>query len=133
MNEKTKNRIDQLDDRLIEKLSVLAPVFQDSVSEDEFKKQLKGKYHYFIFETGGMQRAEEKQFTLVQDVLVRFYAEGVENVDHAQIDVISSLESAGYTFVSSSKTAIQKGKEDAYIDEVEFNFQRSLKYVCQLA
>nr|WP_108072733.1 hypothetical protein [Heyndrickxia sporothermodurans] len=131
VNEGTKQRLKKLNTALIKNLetNLGVKVFQDSVSEDEFKNELKGVYHYIIFETGGMRRAEEKQFTLLQDVLVRYYAENVDDVDGAQIDIISTLESNGYTFVNSEKTAIQKGQEDAYVDEIEFNFTRSLKYV----
>lgn len=125
--------MDKLDQLLIEKLTTIAPVYQDYVPEDVFKNELKNKYDYFIFETGGMQRAEEKQNTLTQNVLVRFYAEDVSHIDHVQIDIITLLESVGYTFLNSDKSAIQKGQEDAYIDEVEFHFLRSFKYVCQLA
>lgn len=132
MVDKTKQQIDQLDTRLIESLTnaLAVAVYQDHVTEDEFKKELKSIYHYIIFETGGMKRAEDKQFTLIQDVLVRYYAEGADNVDHDQIDIIHALEKNGYVFVSSTKSAIQKGKEDAYVDEVELSFTRSLKYVC---
>ena len=125
--------MDKLDQLLIEKLTTIAPVYQDYVPEDVFKNELKNKYDYFIFETGGMKRAEEKQNTLTQNVLVRFYAEDVSHIDHVQIDIITLLESVGYTFLNSDKSAIQKGQEDAYIDEVEFHFLRSFKYVCQLA
>lgn len=132
MTQKTKQQIERLDSRLVSSLSevINVPVYQDHVTEDEFKKELRGKYRYIIFETGGMKRAEDKQYTLIQEVLVRLYTEDMPNVDHLQIDVISTLEKNGYVFVSSDKTAIKKGKEDAYVDEVEFTFTRALKYVC---
>ncbi|MER2107457.1 MAG: hypothetical protein ABS949_11010 [Solibacillus sp.] len=132
MIQKSKQRIDELDAKIVGSLeeALGIPVFQDHVTEDEFKENLKGKYRYIIFETGGMKRAENKQYTLIQDVLIRLYAEGLPNVDHLQIDVIHTLEKNGYVFVSSDKTAIQKGKEDAYVDEVEFSFTRAIKYVC---
>jgi len=132
MNESTKARLKKLDRVLIDTLetNLGVKVFQDSISEDEFKNDLEGIYHYIIFETGGMSRADGKQFTLVQDVLVRFYAENVDDIDGAQIDIIASLEDKGYSFINSTKTSIQKGQEDAYVDEIEFNFTRSLKYVC---
>lgn len=132
MNEKVKARIDKLNELLVQRLetNVGVKVFQDSVSEDEFNNELNGIYHYIIFETGGMRRAEEKNFTLIQDVLVRFYGEGVGDVDYAQLDIITTLEACGYVFDSSDKSVIKKGKEDAYVDELELNFTRSFKYVC---
>lgn len=132
MNEKVKARMDKLNELLVQRLetNVGVKVFQDSVSEDEFNNELNGIYHYIIFETGGMRRAEEKNFTLIQDVLVRFYGEGVVDVDYAQLDIITTLEACGYVFDSSDKSVIKKGKEDAYVDELELNFTRSFKYVC---
>lgn len=129
MNDVAKARLKKLDAALIQALENLNfKVYQDSVSEDELKDDLGGIYHFVIFETGGMRRAEEKNFTLVQDVLVRLYAENMDDLDGLQIDVISALESSGYSFISSSKGSVQKGQEDAYVDEIEFNFTRSLKY-----
>lgn len=133
MNETAKARMDKLNELLVQRLetNIGVKVFQDSVSEDEFNNELNGIYHYIIFETGGMRRAEEKNFTLIQDVLVRFYGEeGVVDVDYAQLDIITTLEACGYVFDSSDKSVIKKGKEDAYVDELELNFTRSFKYVC---
>lgn len=129
MNDVAKARLKKLDAALIQALENLNfKVYQDSVSEDELKDDLGGVYRFVIFETGGMRRAEEKNFTLVQDVLVRLYAENMDDLDGLQIDMISALESSGYSFISSSKGSVQKGQEDAYVDEIEFNFTRSLKY-----
>lgn len=132
MNEGTKVRLAKLNQALINSLEELlsVPVYQDAVSDDELKNDLNGVYHYVIFETGGMRRADEKKFTLVQDVLVRFYAEGVDDLDGIQVDVISTLESKGYQLVNSDKGSVRKGSEDAYVDAIEFNLTRSLKYVC---
>lgn len=132
MNDDTKRRLQKLDNVLIESLESLleVKVFQDSISEDELKEDLNGIYHFVIFETGGMRRADNVKFTLIQDVLVRYYAENLDNLDEIQIDVISTLEKKGYYFINSTKGFMQKGKEDAYVDGIEFNFTRSLKYVC---
>jgi hypothetical protein len=132
MNEQSKARLKKLDKALIDSLeaSLNINVYQDNVSEDELKNDLDGIYHFIIFETGGMRRAEGKTFTLIQDVLVRLYAENIDDLDGAQLDVISILESNGYQFVDSDKASIQKGQEDAYVDGIQFNFTRSLKYGC---
>lgn len=132
MNEQAKQRLDKLNQLLINSLEqeLAIKVYQDNVSEDELKQDLNGVYHFIIFETGGMRRAEEKRFTLLQDMLIRFYAENVDDLDGIQLDVISILESNGYEFINSTKGAIQKGQEDAYVDGIEFTFTRSLKYGC---
>ena len=132
MNEQAKARLKKLDSALINSLeaNLAINVYQDNVSEDELKNELGGIYHFIIFETGGMQRAEGKSFTLIQDVLVRLYAENIDDLDGIQLDLISTLESNGYQFVNSNKGSVQKGQEEAYVDGIEFNFTRSLKYGC---
>lgn len=132
VNEKTKERLNKLNNELITNLesNLNVKVFQDNVSEDELKNELGGIYKYIIFETGGMRRPEEKKFTLTQDILVRCYVEGVDDLDGIQIDVISILESKGYSLIDSTKGSIQKGNEDSFVDAIEFNFTRSIKYVC---
>lgn len=132
MNEDIKTRLNKLNQNLIEGLesSFNVKVYQDNVSEDELKNELNGIYKFITFETGGMKRAEEKKFTLLQDITINFYAEGEDDLDGIQIDVITTLESKGYSFVDSTKGSIQKGNEDAYVDGIEFHFTRSIKYVC---
>lgn len=124
--------LDKLNQTLIETLSSTLgiPVFQDSVSPTELAIECQGKYHYVIFTTGGMRRVDSKKFTLIQDVLVHYFAEGVDNLDADQVAVISAMEQKPYTFVMSEKTAIQKGSADAYVDGITFTFTRPIKYVC---
>lgn len=134
LNEGTKDRIEKLDNILIEVLekNLNVKVYQDNVADDEMINELNGSYHFVIFETGGMRRSDSSKYTLVQDVLIRYYAENMDNLDEIQVDVISLLESKGYYFTNSTKGVTQKSKEDAYVDSIEFNFTRSLKYVpCQ--
>lgn len=131
MNEAAKAYLKKLDKQLIDKLTALGwKVYQDNVTQDELTNDLNGVYQYIIFETGGMQRAQDKEFSLYQDILVRLYAEGVDDLDGVQIDVISSLEGSTYRFINSTKGSIQKGQEESYIDGIEFNFRRSIKLVC---
>lgn len=124
--------LNKLNQVLIDALSSTlgVPVFQDSVSPTEFAIECRGKYRYALFTTGGMRRVEGKKFTLIQDVQVHYFAEGVDDLDSAQIAVISSLEGKPYTFIQSDKTSIQKGSEDAYVDGITFTFTRPIKYVC---
>jgi hypothetical protein len=130
LNEAAKARLEMLNDALISSLETAmnVHVYQDNVGNDELQGELNGIYHYIIFETGGMRRPDNKKFTLLQDVLVRLYAEGIDDLDGAQIDMISILEKQGYYFVSSQKGSIQKGEQDAYVDGIEFAFTRSIKY-----
>ncbi|MEC1778403.1 hypothetical protein [Schinkia azotoformans] len=124
LNDKSKERLRKMNNLLVSKLEETfnVNVYQDYVSEDEEKG-----YHYFIFETGGFT-STSKDYTLTQDVLVRYYSENLDDLDERALDVISVIKDIGYTFENTNKTAIQKGDTDAYIDEIEFYFKRVVKY-----
>lgn len=125
VNDKSKERLRKLNSLLVTKLegNFSVNVYQDEVSEDE-----ESSYHYFIFETGGYTKAGNH--ALNQDVLVRYYSENRDDLDERMLDIITVLESINYNFQSSTKTAIQKGDMDEYVDEVEIQLTRSVKYGC---
>lgn len=126
LNEQSKERLKKLNKLLVFKLEETfgVNVYQDQVAEDEEQD-----YHYFIFETGGFERTESN-FTLSQTVLVRYYSENRDDLDEVMLDIISTLESIGNTFMRSSKSAIQKGETDSYVDEIEVYMTRKVKHGC---
>jgi hypothetical protein len=129
LNNQSKERLKKLNSLLVTSLESAfnVTVYQDQVSEDE-----ETDYHYFIFETGGFTKnAEQNKNLLVQDVTVRYYSENRDDLDEVTIDIITTLERSGYIFKNSVKTAIQKGDTDSYVDEIELNFVRALKYVIE--
>ncbi|MEC2862794.1 hypothetical protein P9Y72_07190, partial [Bacillus cereus] len=67
---------------------------------------------------------------LRQSVLIRYYSENRDDLDERMLDIISILESTGHSFRHSNKTSIQKGEMDEYIDEIEINVTRLVKYGC---
>ncbi|MED4653187.1 hypothetical protein [Bacillus pseudomycoides] len=125
-NEQSKKRLQKLNSSLISKLKEQfeVGVYQDQVSEDEEKD-----YHYFIFETGGFEKTDS-QFTLKQNVLIRYYSENRDDLDGRMLDIIAVLEAARHSFQHSNKTSIQKGELDEYIDEIEIYVTRLVKYGC---
>ncbi|MBJ8026576.1 hypothetical protein [Bacillus cereus group sp. N21] len=125
-NEQSKKRLQKMNSLLISKLKehFEVGVYQDQVSEDEEEN-----YHYFIFETGGFEKTDNK-FTLKQNVLIRYYSENRDDLDERMLDTIAALESAGHSFQHSNKTSIQKGELDEYIDEIEIYVTRLVKYGC---
>ncbi|MED1539463.1 MULTISPECIES: hypothetical protein [Bacillus] len=125
-NEQSKKRLQKMNSLLISKLKehFEVGVYQDQVSEDEEEN-----YHYFIFETGGFEKTDNK-FTLKQNVLIRYYSENRDDLDERMLDIIAALESAGHSFQHSNKTSIQKGELDEYIDEIEIYVTRLVKYGC---
>lgn len=124
MNEQSKQRLRKLNNLLVSKLeeTFSVKVYQDSVSEDEEEG-----YHYFIFETGGFQ-SSGADYSLKQNVLVRYYSENLDDLDERTLDIITVLKGVGYKFQNTNKTAIQKGDTDSYVDEIEFQFTRDVKY-----
>jgi hypothetical protein len=133
MNEKSKVYLQKLNQLLITGLEeniADITVFQDNVTEEEFQN-MNGEYHFIIFETLGMSKPENPKNTgLVQDVTVRYYSEGKDDLDGMMLDIISILENNKHTFKSSTKQAIRKGETDEYTDEIIFTFSRSVKYGC---
>ncbi|MGM9925169.1 MAG: hypothetical protein ACI35R_13070 [Bacillus sp. (in: firmicutes)] len=126
MNEKQKQYLRKLNEKLMEALKATVPVnvYQDNVAEDEEEN-----FHYFIFETLGFTKSENKG-SLRQGVLVRYYSEGRDDLDELSLDIISTMEANKHIFVSSEKIGIQKGETDSYIDELTFTFIRLVKYGC---
>ncbi|MEI2313668.1 hypothetical protein [Bacillus nitratireducens] len=125
-NEQSKKRLQKMNGLLINKLNEAfdVEVYQDQVSEDEEED-----YHYFIFETGGFEKTENK-LTLRQNVLIRYYSENRDDLDERMLDIIATLEATGHSFQHSNKTSIQKGEMDEYIDEIEIYVTRLIKYGC---
>jgi len=133
MNEKGKAYLEQLNQLLITGLESNIPditVFQDNITEEEFQK-MEGEYHHIIFETLGMSKPEDpKKIGLVQDVIVRYYSQGRDDLDGMMLDIISILEKNKHIFKSSTKEGIRKGETDHYVDEIVFTFSRAVKYEC---
>jgi hypothetical protein len=124
VNEQSKERLRKMNSLLISKLqeTFSIGVYQDQVSEDEEEN-----YHYFIFETGGFEKTETK-FNLKQEILVRYYSENRDDLDERTLDIISVLEEIGYIFQRTTKTSIQKGETDAFVDEIEVYVTRLVKH-----
>ena len=138
LNERNKKRLKQLNKYLVDGLEELSGllVFEDQVGEESLSEieEKTGGYNYFIYETGGFVLTPE-QSQLKQVVLLRFYSQNRDDLDEFCLDVISTLEKEQrkfYTFQYSNKSSIQIGKEDNYVDEVEFFFLRRLKYECSI-
>ncbi|MFL9594353.1 hypothetical protein ACKC5O_20485, partial [Aeromonas schubertii] len=76
LNDKSKTRLQKMNKQLIDTLesSFNVSVYQDQVSEEEEEQ-----YHYFIFETGGFSKGESN-YTLRQEVLVRYYSENRDDL-----------------------------------------------------
>lgn len=128
-----KQRLKKANDFLIKTMTELTEleVFQDTVSDDQLNEVMEktSGYNYFRFETGGFSKAENTR-ELSQLVLLSFYSENRDDLDMLQLDIIEALDGKVYSFVSSKKAAIQKQKQDAYIDEIQFIFRRSVLYGC---
>lgn len=106
-------------------------VFEDQIGESslgEVEEDTGGK-NYFIYETGGYSRSQNRK-ELKQIVLLRFYSEKRDDLDEISLDIIELLEDGPYEFQYSNKSSYQLGKEDDYVDEIEFYFLRRLMHGC---
>lgn len=124
-----KERLKKMNDYLIKNIETLTSleVFEDSIGESTLKRiedETDGK-NYFIYETGGFSKSPNKN-ELRQVVLLRFYSERRDDLDEISLDIIDELEGSLYEFQYSNKNSIQLGKEDKYVDEIEFFFLRKL-------
>lgn len=132
-SQKAKERLLKANQKIIDDLeeSIKLSVFQDTVSDEQLKKIKKetGGYNYFRFETGGFTRNKDKS-ELSQTVMVAFYSENRDDLDEVSLDIIDTIDGKLHVFKTSRKAFIQKGKEDSYIDEIQFFFERRLPYVC---
>lgn len=130
MNKTRLSKMNQFLIKTVEEVSKLE-VFEDSISESQLEQIRKetGGWNYFIYETSGFTLSDDRSF-FSQSVLLRFYSENRDDLDIFSLELISALDGKIMKFVQSRKAAIKKGKEDAYIDEVEFYFTRSFKNEC---
>lgn len=130
MNKTRLNKMNQFLIKTVEEISKLE-VFEDSISESQLEQIRKetGGWNYFIYETSGFTLSDDRGF-FSQSVLLRFYSENRDDLDIFSLELISALDGKIMKFVQSRKAAIKKGKEDAYIDEVEFYFTRTFKNEC---
>lgn len=128
-----KQRLKKANEFLIKAMTELTrfEVFQDTVSDDQLNEVIEktSGYNYFRFETGGFSKSDNGK-ELSQLVLLSFYSENRDDLDEMQLDIIEALNGKVYSFVSSKKAAIQKQKQDAYIDEIQFIFRRNVIYGC---
>lgn len=114
----------------VESISELQ-IFEDFCSEDNLKEinEKTGGWNYFIYETSGFSFSQDKS-QLKQTVLLRFYSENRDDLDTFSLRIIHAISGKLFKFSYSQKSAIQKGKQDSYVDEIEFYFTRTFKYGC---
>ncbi|WP_301357774.1 hypothetical protein [Enterococcus spodopteracolus] len=129
-SEERLQKINEFLIQTVEKKSNLK-IFEDTVSEEtleDIRKETNG-WNYFIYETSGFSKSEDKKF-MIQTVLLRFYSENRDDLDQFSLELISALDGRLLKFEKSLKGAIKKGKEDSYIDEIEFYFTRMFENEC---
>lgn len=128
-----KERIQRMNTFLVEKIEDLSKlqVFEDAISEQTLKEiqESTGGRNYFIYETGGFRKGQQKN-QMNQIILLRFYSEKRDDLDEFSLDLIDALEGNLYEFQYSNKTAYRISKEDNYVDEIEFYFIRKFINGC---
>ncbi|MGL9969366.1 hypothetical protein [Enterococcus sp. DIV1420a] len=127
------DHLDKSNKKLVSILEEVQPfkVFQDIISDDSLNEVIEttGGYNYFRFETGGMNLSMDEN-TITQELLISFYSENRDDLDVLSIKIIAAMHGKLFKFIRSKKYLIKKNKEDKYIDEIQFFFNRRMKNVC---
>lgn len=129
MSESIKTALEKSNDFLVTKLEEVykVPVFQDRVHEDEMEVLQKKNIEFFIYETGGYIKQNQKSVS--QEILLKYLSEKRDDLDLRMLEIASSLDGkALYTFNRSVKTTVKKSDTDYEIDYIEFYFTRIIKY-----
>lgn len=131
LNQKEKKR---LSSQTLSKMEALEeyfklPAFQDFLSEDE-KKELGGSYNYFIFEEDELSIVDKDKYSVGQMVYVTFYSENRAYLTGDQLDVLTLLHEQLFRFLGTDVNHLKLDKQDRYIDQVIFRFQRIVRSSC---
>lgn len=122
--------LEKLNNFLVTKLEKTfnIPVFQDQVREDEMEELQKETLEFFIYETGGFTKQNEKSVS--QEVLIKYFSENRDDLDARMLDIAGALDGQVYNFKRSVKTTVRKAETDDYVDYIELYFTRVIKYGC---
>ncbi|GAB0169486.1 hypothetical protein LSPCS325_29230 [Lysinibacillus sp. CTST325] len=88
---KTKIKMQEQIDALLTALNTFdIPVFEDDLAEDEETQFKKKNYHFFVYETGDMNKNDDNK-SISQDVVIYYYSENRDDIDERTIDIITEL------------------------------------------
>jgi len=131
--DETKRRLELSTNKLVDAIKNLYPnkdVFQNNIKADELQ-QRKYKYDFITWESLGIRRAQPTGTSLLQDVVVTYYAEDEpeDTLDGVLIEIISAVLATGqFNLYEAPKGITQKGNEEEYVNTLEFYFTRKIAY-----
>ncbi|MFE3576899.1 hypothetical protein [Lysinibacillus sp. NPDC059133] len=128
---KTKIKMqEQIDALLIALNTFEIPVFEDDLAEDEETQFKKKNYHFFVYETGDMNKNDDQK-TISQDVVIYYYSENRDDIDERTVDIITKLSHIPRMSLNrTQKQRLKRKDTDNYVDRVVFLYQRRIVTGC---
>ncbi|MEY9975302.1 hypothetical protein [Lysinibacillus sp. RC79] len=128
---KTKTKMQEQIDALLTVLNTFdIPVFEDDLAEDEEAQFKKNNYHFFVYETGDMNKNDDQK-TISQDVVIYYYSENRDDIDERTVDIIIKLSHIPrMSLKRTQKQRLKRKDTDNYVDRVVFLYQRRIVTGC---
>lgn len=106
------------------------PVFEDDLAEDEEAQFEKKKYHFFVYETGDMNKNDDRK-SISQDVVIYYYSENRDDIDERTVDIITELSQVPrMSLERTQKQRLKRKDTDNYVDRVVFLYHRKIVTGC---
>lgn len=124
---RTKQKMQEQIDGIIAALeSFDLEVYEDELSEDEEAAYKNGKYHFFVYDTGDMERADDYK-SINQEVAIYYYSEKRDDLDERTIDIILSLKNVPMlTLQNTFKDRLKRKDTDSYVDRIVLVYNRRI-------
>lgn len=101
-------------------------VYEDELSEDEETSYKKGQYHFFVYDTGDMELADDLK-SINQDVTIYYYSENRDDLDERTVDIILSLKDVPmFKLQNTFKERLKRKDKDSYVDRIVFAYNRRI-------
>ena len=124
---RTKQKMQEQIDGIITALeSFNLEVYEDELSEGEETKYKNGKYHFFVYDTGDMELADDYK-SINQEVAVYYYSENRDDLDERTVDIILSLKNVPmFTLKNTFKDRLKRKDTDNYVDRIVLIYNRRI-------
>lgn len=119
--------------RIYEALSSFGlPVFEDEIAEDEEQELLQAeKYNFFTIDFGDIATMRDNPTKVSQTVVVEYYSENKNDVDHMTIDIISKMKNINSVFFNQTRKERLKMRDtERYIDRISIVLRRVIPIAC---
>ena len=133
LNPKAKPFMKNQKQALVDNVKAAFPTidfFEDEIGEDEEKKYKNSKYSAFVLSMGDFTPNENESY-LSQDIAIDYYSEQRDDLDEMILDIIAAVTaSKQIKFVGTTKLRAKVKDTSRFIDVVNIEFRRNVKYGC---